>query len=161
MYRRHFIFRLKSKPPLHIAEGHSLGCVEKTMLPCTEKESASCTDSKGTLCAWCRKDAPSSLYREGVTLLYTRHREISPLYREDTSSSVQRWYQAPLLVAEGHSLLCVEYTLTPLHREGVCHPLCGEEGHTLIGREKEYVILAIWKRDTHSFATRRVSLLRL
>ena len=93
------------------------------------------------------------------SLLYTRHREISPLYREDTSSSVSGWYQAPLLVAEGHSLLCVEYTLTPLHREGVCHPLCGEEEHTLIGREKEYVILAIWKRDTHSFATRRVSLL--
>ena len=50
------------------------------------------------------------------SLLYTRHREISPLYREDTSSSVQRWYQPPLLVAEGHSLLCVEYTVTPLHR---------------------------------------------
>ena len=148
MYRRHFILRIKSKPPLHIAEEHSLGCVEKTLLPCTEKESASSTYSKGTLCAWCRKDAPSSLYREGVSLLYTRHLEISPPYRAYTFSSVLKWNPPPLLVAEGHSLLCVEYTFSPLHREGVCHPLCGEEEqtrailtHYIPCTEMQYVIL--------------------
>ena len=51
--------------------------------------------------------------------------------------------------------LCRRETHSPPQSEGVCHPLDGEERHTLLCRENEYVILSIEKIDILSFAERR------
>jgi len=39
-------------------------------------------------------------------------------------------------------------SLSSVQKKGVLHPLCGDEEHTLICIEKEYVILAIGERYT-------------
>ena len=89
--------------------GHSLPCVEKQHSPlCREKESVSSTQGIGKLSRLYRQDIPAK--RRGLP---------------------------PRLIAEGHSLLYVENALSPLHREGVCDPLCREEEHTLLCGEND------------------------
>ena len=167
MYRRHYILRIKSKPPLHIAEGHPLGCVEKTMLPCTEKESASCTYSKGTLCAWCRKDAPSSLYREGVlSPLHKASGDLSSVWRRDFFLCLEMESASPTGSRRTLPPLCRVHTLSfaqrrsvssslwrrgahsHMQREGVCHPRYREERYTLLCDEKSLSTPCIEERDS-------------
>ena len=79
-------------PPLHLAMGHSLPCMEKGHSPlCTIKGSVSSTHGIGKL---------------------------SRLYRQDIPSFVKRRDLPPRLIAEGHTLLYVENTLAPLYKEG-------------------------------------------
>ena len=67
------------------------------------------------------------LYRAAIchpledTLPSTRNRgTLSHLSREGTLSSVHRRSLPPLQITEGHSILCGEKSLSPLHGEGGC-----------------------------------------
>ena len=90
----------RSLPPLHLAMGHYLPCMEKGHSPiCTIKGSVSSTHGIGKL---------------------------SRLYRQDIPSFVKRRDLPPRLIAEGHPLLYVENTLAPLYKQGggAFSPLC-------------------------------------
>ena len=138
MYRRHSILCIESMPPLHLAEGHSLRCVEKTMSTMYRTETLSLLHR---VFSPQRIDCPSVICRRGRLLICSKERV----------SSLDRGESVSLLYVEGRVSLVYNGSRDSSHRKATC----------LICREKEYVILSIGKRDTLSFATRRVSLLRV
>ena len=134
----------RSLPPLHLAMGHSLPCVEKRHSPpCTEKESVSSTQGIGnTLCPLHREGVCDPLRREeGHTLLcgdkdyvnlsvgkrgthspLQREAISLPRYRTETLSllhrvfSLQRIECPSVIWRGGRLLLCTKERVSSLDR---------------------------------------------